>query len=246
MFPSVHLTLGVTLLCILPLPPMSKTASIHLTKLAAAQRQLRAAIRMYFGQEDELATHTVASAAYNLLKDIKASRGRDEVADTTAQLIAGLINAYKGGTLPPEMASDTKTMEWIRRVAEHSSPASEVVSSEIEVSVTPGAQRQYWNKQNKIYNFLKHADRDANSTLPIGDMDNLSLITKATSACEDLIPECLRGEGFALIVYLSAARESSDGLPLEIQSMVSKVREANSEAKLALCGQIARQYNEIL
>ena len=52
-----------------------------MTKLAAAQRQLCAAIRMFFDGEDELAVHTVASAAYGILRDLKAERGRDEAAD---------------------------------------------------------------------------------------------------------------------------------------------------------------------
>jgi hypothetical protein len=56
-------------------------ASLHITKLAAAKRQLQAAIRMYFMPEDELAVHTVAAAVYGLLKDIKRERGMNEAAD---------------------------------------------------------------------------------------------------------------------------------------------------------------------
>lgn len=56
-------------------------AKLHITKLAAAERQLRAAIRMYFSGEDDLAIHTVASATYRLLADLKAERGLEEAAD---------------------------------------------------------------------------------------------------------------------------------------------------------------------
>ena len=38
-------------------------AEVHVTKLAEAKRQLRSAIRMFFAGKDELAVHTVASAA---------------------------------------------------------------------------------------------------------------------------------------------------------------------------------------
>jgi hypothetical protein len=63
-------------------------ASLHVTKLAAAKRQLQAAIRLFFLEEDELAIHTVASASYGLLKDLKRDRGVSEVADVyhTSQL----------------------------------------------------------------------------------------------------------------------------------------------------------------
>jgi hypothetical protein len=40
------------------------SASVHITKLSAAKRQLQAAIRMHFQPEDELAVHTVGSAVY--------------------------------------------------------------------------------------------------------------------------------------------------------------------------------------
>lgn len=56
-------------------------ARIHVTKLAAAQRQLRAAIRMFFSGEDELAVHTVVSASYRIIADLKCARGQDEVAN---------------------------------------------------------------------------------------------------------------------------------------------------------------------
>ena len=47
---------------------------IRTSKLAAARRQLDAAIRMLFSGEDVLAVHTVASAATTILRDIAESR----------------------------------------------------------------------------------------------------------------------------------------------------------------------------
>ncbi|PKU22660.1 hypothetical protein [Telmatospirillum siberiense] len=45
--------------------------SVIVTKETAAQRQIDAAIRMYFAQEDELAVQTVAAAAYTILRDLQ-------------------------------------------------------------------------------------------------------------------------------------------------------------------------------
>src|SRR5712691_2463382 len=53
-------------------------ATVYLTKIAAAQRQLDAAIRMAFAGEDELAIHTVLSAAYRIVRDLREKRGRRE------------------------------------------------------------------------------------------------------------------------------------------------------------------------
>jgi len=67
---------------------------VHVTKLAAAQRQLRAAIRMFFAGEDELAVHTVASASYRILADLKEERGRDEVGDYYLTAIFYCVRDY--------------------------------------------------------------------------------------------------------------------------------------------------------
>jgi hypothetical protein len=55
--------------------------TIHINKFAAASRQLDAAIRMFFAKEDELAIHTVASAAFRLLRDLTAKRGKNFTAE---------------------------------------------------------------------------------------------------------------------------------------------------------------------
>ena len=41
-----------------------------ITKLEAAERQLAQAIRLFFGQGDEIAIHTLASTAYQILSDM--------------------------------------------------------------------------------------------------------------------------------------------------------------------------------
>ena len=91
---------------------------VHVTKLAAAQRQLRAAIRMFFAGEDELAVHTVASAAYRILADFKSERGRDEVGDYYLTAIFYCVRDYRRGTLPSHLANDPDAMKWIREMAD--------------------------------------------------------------------------------------------------------------------------------
>ncbi len=100
-------------------PIMTKrSATVHVNKLAAAQRQLRAAIRMYFAGEDDLAIHTVASAAYQLIKDIKMARGKSEAADFYLASIFYAVRDYRRGTLPSHMTSDPELMDWVRKLAQ--------------------------------------------------------------------------------------------------------------------------------
>jgi hypothetical protein len=55
--------------------------TLHINKIAAASRQLDAAIRMFFAKEDELAIHTVTSAAFRILRDVTDKRGKNITAE---------------------------------------------------------------------------------------------------------------------------------------------------------------------
>ena len=48
---------------------------MQLSKLEAARRQLETAIKLYFGYGDEVSIHTLAAAAYSLIRDINGHRG---------------------------------------------------------------------------------------------------------------------------------------------------------------------------
>jgi hypothetical protein len=48
---------------------------IRLSKLEAARRQLETAIKLYFKNGDEASIHTLAAAAYSVIRDINKRRG---------------------------------------------------------------------------------------------------------------------------------------------------------------------------
>ena len=48
---------------------------LKISKLDAAKRQIETAIRLYFGMGDPVSTHTLISAAYNVIRDINKKRG---------------------------------------------------------------------------------------------------------------------------------------------------------------------------
>ena len=60
-------------------------ATFHtIAKVEAAERQLAQAIRLFFEQSDQIAIHTLASAAYGILSDICEQRGiAREIEDST-------------------------------------------------------------------------------------------------------------------------------------------------------------------
>ena len=48
---------------------------LQISKLDAALRQLQTAILLYFNSRDPVSTHTLTAAAYNIMRDIRNSRG---------------------------------------------------------------------------------------------------------------------------------------------------------------------------
>jgi hypothetical protein len=73
--------------------------TLHINKIAAASRQLDAAIRMFFAREDELAIHTVANAAFRVLRDVMAQRGRNYTSEVFREGTYTLARQYAEGTL---------------------------------------------------------------------------------------------------------------------------------------------------
>lgn len=49
-------------------------STLHVTKLDVARRQLEVAVRLYFNEVHPVAVHTLAAAAYNVLRDVNLAR----------------------------------------------------------------------------------------------------------------------------------------------------------------------------
>ena len=144
------------------------TAALHVTKLAAAKRQIQAAIRLFFLEEDELAIHTVASAAYGLLKDLKRDRGQSEAADIYRTAFFYVVRDFRRGTLPAHFTSDPSIMAEVERIADQLFfITADSKLPDVKLTIPQDVEKQYWNDNNRAANFLKHADRDTDGTLSL-------------------------------------------------------------------------------
>ena len=85
-------------------------AELHLTKQAAAQRQIDAAVRILFAGEDVLAVHTIVAAAHNVLTDLDNKSGKTALA-LYADALSDLQKTYPGIPLPQEAA---KFKAWLQ------------------------------------------------------------------------------------------------------------------------------------
>ena len=64
----------------------------YINKLSVGERQLAAAIKMYFLEMDPLAIHTVSSAAHNILADLMKDRRKDA---SIHSFVVGLFSAAR-------------------------------------------------------------------------------------------------------------------------------------------------------
>ena len=220
------------------------TASLHVNKLAAAKRQLQAAIRMFFMREDELAVHTVAAAAYGLLKDIKSSRGMSEAADVYLTSTFYLVRDYRRGTLPAHMTSDAGFMAEVEQIANQLSPiTADSKLSDVSVSIAPALERQYWNDTNQAANFLKHANRDTEGTLPLDKLDNQFLLTKCFCAYQDVAPVDLGNEGLVFQAFITANNPAYRVGSTSFDSLVLSMRKVPMEHQPTLCYRVIVEMN---
>ncbi len=220
------------------------TATLHVTKLAAAKRQLQAAIRLFFMEEDELAIHTVASASYGLLKDMKRERGQSEAADSYLTTFFYLVRDFRRGTLPNHMTSDPNIMVEIERIADQFSPiTADSKYSDVRVTISPSIERQYWNESNQAANFLKHADRDTGGTLPLEKLDNHLLILKCYSAYRDIAPDDLGNEGLVFQAFTAADNPAHQATGSAFDTLLVSMKRVPSDQRLELCYKVIVEMN---
>ena len=132
-------------------------------KAHRTQRQLTA-IRMFLQGEDDLAVHTVAAAAYKILRDIKRRRGRNEAADFWKRGLFSIAQHLASGALssiPTDVAVFTPLIE--RLLADIRS--GRVRSDEdFELEVAFESSTRFWRTIDADANFLKRADLDSDGS----------------------------------------------------------------------------------
>ena len=167
-----------------PTQPLRR-ATIFINKLEAARRQLDAAIRMIFANEDELAIHTVAAAAYRIVRDLLEKRGRfdlDETVTVGAYLTARSLAAKE---LPQAELDDLtrespKLLDVIAAIANEIKVKGDAVTPSIRLDRS--LRIADWNRLSATANFLKHADKDADTHLSLDKIDNDEILVRAITA----------------------------------------------------------------
>jgi hypothetical protein len=150
-------------------------AVVHINKIAAAKRQLEAAIRMFFAKEDELAVHTVASAAFRVLRDIHfRRRGKTLLSGLQGAGLFYVAKRHSEGKTPEEEIPFLKSsglLPLIESIAREMKEQGENFNrDQIDVTVSRHEEQAAW--PSKIANFLKHADHDPDSHIALDQVEN--------------------------------------------------------------------------
>jgi hypothetical protein len=210
------------------------SAVVHITKLAAAERQLRAAIRLYFDEEDELAVHIVASATYRLLSDLSKARGIDVAADSYRTGFFYIVRDFRRGTLPEDMTANEELMAFVRSVAEKLPIKADSELDDISVTISPAIAVEFWKIRNKAANFLKHADRDATQSLRTEEIDNFLLLMQCVAAYNQLAQSDLGNEGLVFQLFIAASDRSKNPWP-HLEPMAEKIRAIPDDERRRFC-----------
>jgi hypothetical protein len=122
---------------------------------------------MLFLGEDELATHTVAAAALNLLVEFtKAKRGGSRVLD----------DALKSGVHELRIQMVLPTFSEELALEHREEVAAAIREMHIPDHELAKLKRWFFDHQRKPANFLKHADRDPSAVLDISKMGTAEVI----------------------------------------------------------------------
>ena len=115
---------------------------------------------MFFDGGEELAIHTVASAAYQIVADLKSQRGRDEASEVWQTALFYSLKGFHDGTLPVRIAENKEWVSLIREMSDSIGNVELLEYDEFQVLLTEGEVRKHWRWWNRPSNFLKHADQE--------------------------------------------------------------------------------------
>ena len=216
--------------------------TLQISKIAAAQRQLDAAIRMFFDREDELAIHTVTSAAFQVLRDIIKERGEHFTVEAFRAGILSIARQYANGTLPPSKLAMIKRSALLAKIepliADIRDQGDEFDSKRIGVEVSKQLEHKLW--LSRATTFLKHADRDPDDFLSADDLDNEKILMATCGAYLKLMNQPTP-EIVAYFAFWAAKNHEVNGLAKEVQKFAKKLETTNERRRYELCIRYIRE-----
>jgi hypothetical protein len=220
-------------------------ATVYINKIAAAGRQLDAAIRMFFAREDELAIHTVASAASQVLRNLIQKRGKNLTAQVLQNGIYDMAPQYAEGKVPKELLraiENSPLMSIIKYIIEYErAHGKKFDPRDIGLRLNKGDEQRAW--PTKAANFLKHADRDPQDHLALDELKNEHILIGACAAYLEIMSSPTP-EITAFVAFWAAKNDTDIGG--EAEELLVKLRPVGEAARYGLCSEYIRHAQPVL
>lgn len=145
------------------------------TKYSAVERQLNSAIRMFFMEEDEPTIHLVLSACQNVVSDLLRKRGKEYALHSQFYGMLRLVRDLRCGFLTRSELSEhfsDEQLDYFLKLGHDLDISAETDLDELVFEVNWDGVPEFWRKKRKIYNFLKHADRDHDASIDLSEINN--------------------------------------------------------------------------
>ena len=197
---------------------------------------------MFFGNEDELAVHTVTSAASRLVGELKAEASLGETGDFHQASIFNSVRSFRRGTLPSYLAHDPGMMGWIREAAQALPIGADTPLSDATASVPPGVAAAVWARRQAASSFLQRPEREPRPPAP-ADGENLELLMQAWLAYTELVHDELEAEGLVLWLYYSAVNGTADKLPEHYVDIAKHIGGLDTDRRRKFCSVLIRGLN---
>jgi hypothetical protein len=218
-----------------------RKGTIQISKIAAAQRQLDAAIRLFFQREDELAIHSITAAAFQLLRDLTKKRGEHFTSEVFGLGILELAKQFAAGTLPKDkrtMLEGSRLMPVIRELAEQIRlEGANFRKEQLHITISEKREHELWLSEATV--FLKHADRDSAGFLSSDVLDNEKMIMATCAAYVELMKQPTP-ETVAYFAFWSVRYHQVEDLAEEVQRFARQLEAANESERYKMCAEYIR------
>jgi hypothetical protein len=208
----------------------SASAIVVVTKASAARRQLDAAIRFWFAEEDELAVHTVASAAYRILWDLMYHRGLLPLGEFLRTGLFSFAKDVAEGQPTPDLPSDLYTRSLIEKISEGIKAGK--ISSPEDIHVTGAGEKRRWDEYARYSNFLKHADRDPKANIAENDINNHDLLLRTCGTYVRLFSD---SSAEMMLLHWHWVAESGEVIEGPNLALIEEIRECKPESRRKAC-----------
>jgi hypothetical protein len=212
--------------------------TIQISKIAAAQRQLDAAIRIFFQREDELAIHAVAAQAFQILRDLIKQRGGHFTGEVFRSGILSIAQQYVQGTLPPDKKAMIEGIPAFAKLAEQIRVQGDNFDKEsIHVNVSKRHEHELWLSETTV--FLKHAKRDPNGFLSLDGLDIEKMLMATCAAYVELLKQPTP-EIIAYFAFWSVRNDQVDDLAEDTKQFARQLETTNETQRYDMCAKFIR------